>query len=394
LNSIEDVSLARRTFEGLGKALGFTNRTEESVSIFKRMREFAVSWGDVPMQVSALNKLAFVKALRMHQFEEARELLLEAEQLARTFGDGRGLVELATLKCAMCLPTGSFTDAVNTLGDSISIAGSAPDMRQELATALSHLALTMTYSTRFDDAWQAALEARRVAEEIGNRELIGELLTFPIPMYLLRNGDVDAALAAAKEGIDVATRVGDFFHMANGSVVMAGLHLVRGEYKQARDVVSPIVGIGLQFGDYAPFVLPMALGELLSASMGIGKAEYEQALHEHADLLQAMEPYLDATACAELGFCALAEGDLERADAFFQRGINTPSGSWLLERPRLLAGAATVKLAAADVVTAQALIDEGRAFATERGMRHMYALLDRVEADIAARDQVHTGEGR
>src|SRR5205085_7361881 len=105
---------------------------------------------------------------------------------------------LATIKCALSLPTGNFADAVKTLGDSVENASAAPGMREELATALGHLALTMTYYTRFDEAWRAAQECRQVAEEIGNRSHVAEVLVFPIPMCLLRDGDADAALHAAE----------------------------------------------------------------------------------------------------------------------------------------------------------------------------------------------------
>lgn len=384
LSTVTDSSLARRAYQGLGAALELTGRAEEAAATYREMQQLARGWGDIPMQVSALNKLGFVQALRLRQFEAAQNTILESERLAREFGDGRGLVEAATVKCGLCLPMGDFPDAVETLGDSVAVARAAPDMREELATALGHLALTMTYSTRFDEAWEAAQECRRVAEELGNRSHVAEVLVFPVPVYLLRSGDADGAFRAAEEGLHIATEIGDAQNIVYGSLMLARLNNLRGEYAAALAAAGTVVGMGPYLGDFATYVLPMGLAELLGASMAVGASTYEQAMQEHTATYTAMEPFFDALSCAELGFCALAQSDLPRAEAWFGRGLEQPSSTWLLERPRLMAGRALVEIARGDPSAAARLLDEGRAFATERAMRHMYPLLDLVQARAAA----------
>jgi tetratricopeptide (TPR) repeat protein len=256
-------------------------------------------------------------------------------------------------------------------------------MRAELATALGHLALTMTYATRFDEAWTAAQECRQVAEELGSRAHVAEVLVFPIPTYLLRGGESDAALEAAREGVAIAQAIGDAINMFTGAVTLAALYNSRGDYEKARETAGQVVAAGPQLGDFAPFVLPMALAQVLSASRGLGQSAYEQALLQHAAELAEMEPFMDALACAELGFGALADGNLEQAESRFRRGLDQPSGSWLLERPRLLAGAALVKLARGETLAGLQLVADGRVFAAEREMRHVYPLLDLVDARLS-----------
>jgi tetratricopeptide (TPR) repeat protein len=347
------------------------------------MHQFAQGWGDIRMQVSALNKLGFVQALRLRRVEDAALSIVEAERLARDFDDIRGLVEAATVKCGMCLPTGDFSQAIDSLGESVQVARTAPDMREELASALGHLALTMTYSTRFDDAWQAAQECRRVAEQLGNRSHVAEVMVFPIPLYLLRTGDADAALSAAEEGMQIATEIGDAQNMMYGALMLARLRSLRGDHDSALRYARMVVDMGPHLGDFATYVLPMGLAELLSASLAISGPVYEEAMRAHAEMFKAMEPFFDALSCAELGFCALARADVAGAEAWFRRGLEKPTSSWLLERPRLFAGRAQVAITCADLSAARRFLDEGRTFAEQRQMQHMYPLLDLVQARLA-----------
>jgi tetratricopeptide (TPR) repeat protein len=258
-------------------------------------------------------------------------------------------------------------------------------MREELATALAHLALTQTYATRFEDAWRAAQEGRRLAEELGNLSHVAELLAIPIPLYLLRNGDPPAALAAVQEGVGIAARIGDGVHLVQGSVTMAMLQLDLGDYQAAAASAGIVVGAAEQLGPYAPFALPMALAELLAAAYAMGgRAAYEEAAQRNAGILAAMEPYMDALACRLLGQCALAMGDLDAAEARFKRGLEQPSGSWLLERPQLLANLASVKIARGELDAARQLLQEAREYAAERGMRHVEPLLEQVQTRLSA----------
>ena len=83
-----------------------------------------------------------------------------------------------------------FADAVKTLGDSVENARAAPGMREELATALGHLALTMTYYTRFDEAWRAAQDRRTDEDTVWEEDL-------PLPSLSLMLGSIYALVVHA-----------------------------------------------------------------------------------------------------------------------------------------------------------------------------------------------------
>src|SRR5207245_1832851 len=82
-----DAALARRVYEGLGQALELANDISGAVKNFQAMRAEGETRRDMPMQVSALNKLASLMAMRLWQFPEAEALMAESEKLARSSGD-------------------------------------------------------------------------------------------------------------------------------------------------------------------------------------------------------------------------------------------------------------------------------------------------------------------
>ena len=56
-----DLPLARRTYEGLGSAQTFSFDIGAATETYHTMLHLSKEHGDIPMQVSALNKLGFVR---------------------------------------------------------------------------------------------------------------------------------------------------------------------------------------------------------------------------------------------------------------------------------------------------------------------------------------------
>ena len=117
LEAEQDAQLARRAYEGLGGALAFGNDVPAAVDNYHKMFHAAQDYEDLPMQVSALNKLGFVAALMQGQFPEAEQHLIEAESLANQCGDLAGMAELHMTYCYLRVPFGKFDDAVEHLGE-------------------------------------------------------------------------------------------------------------------------------------------------------------------------------------------------------------------------------------------------------------------------------------
>ena len=113
-----------------------------------------------------------------------------------------------------------------------------------------------------------------------------------------------------------------------------------------------------------------------------------QVMEYHAQALELMDMPLGtamgAMNWAEVGFCALARGDLERASEFFNKGLTNSTAMKYLVRPQLLVGSAFVELAKGRSDEAAKLVDEARQFVEERAMQHLYAFVAFAGAQVSA----------
>ena len=118
LKGTEDLALARRAYEGNGGALTFGFDVPGALQNYNEMLALAEERGDVPMKVSALNKLGFVSALMQGQIPEAEELLVDAERLASEANDLAGLAECHMTYCYLRTAGGDFEGAIDHLEES------------------------------------------------------------------------------------------------------------------------------------------------------------------------------------------------------------------------------------------------------------------------------------
>ena len=87
---------------------------------------------------------------------------------------------------------------------------------------------------------------------------------------------------------------------------------------------------------------------------------------------------------ADVGFCALAAGDVERASELFQKGLTDSNAVKYLARPLLLVGSAFVALANGDSDEAAKLVAEALEYVEERAMKNFYPLVAFAGAQVNA----------
>jgi ATP/maltotriose-dependent transcriptional regulator MalT len=117
--------------------------------------------------------------------------------------------------------------------------------------------------------------------------------------------------------------------------------------------------------------------ELASETMGF-----------HTQALELMEmplgTVLGAMNWAEVGFCALAAGDVERAGELFRKGLSTSTAMKYLAKPQLLVGSAFVELTKGRSAEAAKLVNEARQYVEDRAMQHLYAFVAFAGAQVSA----------
>ena len=371
LESVEEPVLARRAYEGRGGVLTFSGDVEGAMKNYHQMYHAAEKHGDGPMQVSALNKMGYVTALLKGEVPEAEEHLVDAERVARECGDRAGLAEMHMTYCYIRTATADFADAEDHLRESAQL-GAELDLEEPRLFGLTHTAATMVFMTRFDEAWEVAEEARELAEKVGNRKYLAELLSGTVPLIHIRNGDLDAARQSAEEALALSEEIGATETQAWAAFALGQIASLRGEYEAAIESQSRALHASEAPG--VAFVRASAMCALGTAYIDISTELAERANSYHDQAMELMrDPLASSTGAiswAEIGFCALAQGNLETASELFEKGLTTPTTPMHLVKPRLLLGSALVALQRADLEAAAGLVEDARGLTNAASMKH------------------------
>ena len=385
VEKVEDLGLARRSFEGLGGALTFARDLEGAVENYSKMSYLAEAHDDRPMQVSALNKMGLVTALMQGQLPEGEKHLNDAEHLAKGCGDRAGLAEVHMIYCSIHTSAGDFDNAIERLSEAAQI-GRDLGVDEPRLFGLTHIANTMIYMTRFEDAWKAVAEARQLAEKVGNKKYLSELMSLAIPLYHLRNGDLDAAWGSALEGMELAAQIGALANECFAAYMLGQISWLRGEYESAIDFSQRALGASRSAG--VTYLQATALCALGTAYLNISEELADRTDEFHAEAMQVLEQPLGSAfatvAWAELGFCFMTLGDMKKANDLFQKGLSIPTAGIHLARPQLLVGSAFVALARSQLDDAEKLVQEGRKLSEASGMKHYYPLIELADAQVSA----------
>lgn len=392
---VDDVAIIRRAYEGLGSALSLANQIPEAQKTFQDMLALAESKDDIPMRISALNKLASVSALQLGQFQEAEALLTKAENLYRKHDEKSSFPETAIIRCMMCTAQADFSGVKAYMSEVVEI-GQELATKEYIATGLEHVSSSLVYLTEFDEALDKGLEGLRVAREIGDREHEAGFLALPLPLCYLRNGEIDQAVAALKEGLEIATRIGLLGVKAVAAYLLGEIYRWKGEYEKALEFGHLSLEAATPLEPYMPFMLVPSLGSLGMTYLEISEKFTDEIARFHQHALRLLETPAGTptggTAWADLGHCAIALGDFKVADEVLQKGLNYPNMFMRLERPRHLSGAGLLASVRGEHGPAVRLALEARDYAEERQMRHHYPLTDLIKGKVlVANGEIEAG---
>lgn len=385
LDDNTDLALARLAYEGFANVLTFANELLRAVEIYQTMLELGESRGDIPMQVSALNKLSFLHAMRLGKFQEAEELITEAERRARLKEDAQGLSELSLIRCMMCTAVADFDGVVRYMDETVDI-GRQLAVKEQMSMGLEHIAVSQTYMMQFDQAWEKIEEGLRLSREIGDRIHEVAFLTHPIPLRYLRDGDLDAAQSAAEEGLQIAINIGSPQSEAVALELLGTVAYRRGSFEQAIDYYQRCLAACRVSGFVWVEVLITSLLGSVYLDMSGKFTKTVRSLHDEAlnKLEQPAGNMMGASVWAELGFCLWSSGDLEAAEELFQKGLDQPTIPGQLERARLLVGSAEVALSRYNIDQALQLVADARNHVETHALQHQYPLVAYTEGRIHA----------
>ncbi len=369
LQTEPEAAALRRAYEGLGQVQTFANQVPEALATYAEMQAAAERLGDGPMRISALNKQAYLTALRLGQFEHAGVFLEQADDQARALDDKSGLSEMGLVRCMMCTAVADFEGVIRYMDETRRL-GEALGIREQIATSLTHIANSQALMLLFDRARATLTDGLRLCREIGDRQHEAEMLAMAAPLCHLAAGDLAAAVQAAEEAFTIGRAIGDPIAQAEASRLLGQCAHWQGDYEAAIAHYQRYVDTSRATG----FAWSEADGlcRLGTTYLDISPSLLERVIGFHqqagAILEQPGGTLMGASAWAEIGYCLNAAGQLDQASAYFLKGLNVPTMTINLERPRLLAGAALVNLQLGHLGEASAQAREAEAYVTAKGL--------------------------
>ena len=387
VQKVDEPEMARRAYEGLGKMLEFGMNLPGVLETYSAMRAYGQERDIIPIQVSALNKLSLIEAMMLGQLPQAEEHLVESEELARQNDVVSGLIELYTVRCNVCMSMADFGNANKYLTEAAQL-GRTLDNKDTTAFGLAHKSNTLIHMTEYDQAWETAVEGLKAADEANNLERRAEILTGSMPAYHFRNGDLTQAKEVAEEGYRIAAQIGSTYSAPVGGAILGYITQMLGDYESSIMWFERTLAHARPLIDFVPFMAVIPLGGLGGVCLDISPKLVDRVVEAHSEALKLLQIPSGApaggTCWADLGFCAFALGEVDRADEYFQNGLNSPSIQMYEQRPRSLVGAALVALERNRTDEASKLVSEARQYTQERGMKCFYPMVDLAEARLSA----------
>jgi tetratricopeptide (TPR) repeat protein len=139
--------------------------------IWRRALAVAREAEDRWAEVRALTSLS-INHSQVHEDDEARALIVEAQELADRIGDQFSVAVTTTQRARVDADAGRFEDALPLLDSAI---GTFVDLgaRWEYADALAERGVTQREMGLLDEAEEDLTRAIRLSEELGERQLAG-----------------------------------------------------------------------------------------------------------------------------------------------------------------------------------------------------------------------------
>ncbi|MEE8517946.1 MAG: hypothetical protein V3S98_02340, partial [Dehalococcoidia bacterium] len=263
------------------------------------------------------------------------------------------------------------------------------DLVEPKLFGMTHVANTLNLMTRFAEAKAAAQEALAVARDAGHLGYEAELMAFTIPLNLIAHGDFEGAMKSAEAGTNLAIQIGSAERECFGELAQGMIARMTGRYEDAIAFDKRSVDAAQIAG--STFIEAAAQCELGSAYLDTSPAFADQTSAYHTDALATLDKpmggALGAMVWANIGFCAVQLGDVDRAEEMFRLGLEVRTGSQLFSKPQLLMGLGLVAAARGDLEGAMGQLKAAREIAEGRQMKHYMPFIEMIDGVLAGHAQ-------
>jgi class 3 adenylate cyclase/tetratricopeptide (TPR) repeat protein len=330
-----------------GRAHELCGQFDQAAALYEEMERVARERGDVPMELQALARRVIVHSAptSVRDLPKAQELLERALPKARELGDPATLARLEWGHLMVASWSGRPDEARAAGAEAVALARRAGD-RELLAFALNDLSRSFMQEGDYDAA--SLGEAASLFRELGNLAMLTDTLGTSA-MGHFGAGEYDSALAAALEAREIADRIGNPWARSFSGFARGYVHFDRGEWGTAIELWEDAIRYGEKAGFLTVRVGPRAdLATLYRLAGAPEKAE------EH---LRAARELAEGAAPDHLGWVIAAEirAALARSDVAGARRLadDVPTRPTL----QLAFVGSFIDLAVADLELAEGRID-------------------------------------
>jgi len=251
---------------------------------------------------------------KLQEFDEALRLIDDAVRALRERSDTRGLVQALFVRGETQRRKGYYPEALATFGEARTLLEFADEDDAQLAgDALRNIGVTHTITGDLDAAIEELEEARRLLEQVGDLQGIGNTCVSLAQCYS-RRGEPHQALGALQRAQSAFERAGNTFDLGLTLNNTGMLYYELAQYEQALQVYERGLRLVRGAGASAAYE-PTILAGIAETYRDMGR--YDESLAAYQELQPMLEglqvPYLVAAITEGHALTRMALGEGEEA---------------------------------------------------------------------------------
>jgi tetratricopeptide (TPR) repeat protein len=381
INESTDPKLINDIYVGLGQTYTLLGKFEEANKIFNNLYDLGKESNNKTFQINALNKLGFIKGAIEGNYDEGKVLMEKAENMSKVIEFEPGLLENYVLKCSIETATAQFESAEKHLTEAARL-GEKLNNTHSMLYGKTHTANTYVFMVKFDEGLKLALETKKIAIELNNKQFLSELLSLSIPWSQLRNGDVKSAYDSSLEGLKIAEEIGSFQYITYASFALLEITLLTGNYQEALFYSNELTQASFSMGFPAWKAVALTYSAKLSIDLGYTKDEIEKYFDQAFEFSHLPSgSYLSAILWINYGCYKNKLGEYSKAIDCFNKVLDEPTTLMYLFRPAALLGKVSSYIHLSEMTKAKENLDLAENYITDNQMKHFYPQLLRVKSN-------------
>jgi class 3 adenylate cyclase/tetratricopeptide (TPR) repeat protein len=272
---------ARISLLNYGWRLGISH--EEAEALFTEAERIASETGDIRSRAILLYVYGSVRGLSEGDVREFARLARQAIALAEESGDPALYVAVAPTAYALfCI--GEYREAVAICDRAIELADGDPTLGAGIIFGCPYAwchgtkGLLLATLGELEEARRLIEQGRKIAREQGDIETVGYSHNFSTWLAYVQ-GEPEAALGHAQQGLDIAERIGSSFSRAWAWYWLGWAERMRGEWRRVTEALERSAAISRE-GRTAVEGEALRLAVLGDSYLGLGDPERARALVE------------------------------------------------------------------------------------------------------------------